>query len=298
MPRFSYQRRPAKHIERLLIVEGCRRLVAAFGAYSYVGFGGIEFIDFDLFHRALGIGEMISIEKDYGSEARYEFNKPFAGVSMRIGRASDHLPVLDWQGLRIVWLDYECQLNEEVIRDSQTVARNAIPGSVLIVSVNAKADGTDKLARLTANVTEDRVPDDVTEDSLKPKWGFAAAQRRIVSEAVGTTVAHRGDAVHLQQVFNFNYADDARMQTIGWILAAPGIDRALDGCRLDELPFVRTGDDAMEIRVPVLTQKELRALNERLPKRPGRRRRAVSWLTEDDQKAYAVLYRWYPAGGE
>ena len=52
----QYEFRPAKAAQRRMIVDACRRLTAisALDQYQYVGFGGLEFIDFIEFHRGLG----------------------------------------------------------------------------------------------------------------------------------------------------------------------------------------------------------------------------------------------------
>jgi len=298
MPKFNFSTRPAKNVERRMIVEACRRLsaVAPLETYRYVGFGGIEFMDFELMHRILGIRIMTSIEKDLQWPARYKFNRPFRTVAVLTGRASEHLSALDWDGLRIVWLDYEWQLRDEVIRDCETVARVLHPGSLLIVTIQARGEfsgrvGT-KLEDLKRNVAEDRIPLGITEESLEGKWGFARAQRQILTEAVNDVVERRGDGARLRQVFNFFYADDVRMQTSGWIVSSTGLDRTVDTCRFEELDFVRMGDEPMVIEVPVLTDRELQYLNQKLPLKKRARLRE-SWLDPGVQETYAKLYQWY-----
>ena len=138
----NYRLRPAKAVERKMLCEALRRL-SAFGdiaKYRYVGFGSAYFTDFVLFHRALGIASMVSIEHDTDNEARFEFNKPFGCVTMKYMPASQALPALPWNERTIFWLDYDGQLDEEVLSDVAAVATRAVSGSVLIVSVNAHPD--------------------------------------------------------------------------------------------------------------------------------------------------------------
>src|SRR5580658_2775376 len=118
-----YSQRPSKYIERLIIAEMLRRLEPHVGAledYRYVGFGGLEFADFDLFHRSLGIKKMISIEKSMEKIERYLFNRPFDGISVLEGHAKQHLATLSWNELNIVWLDYTDQLTMDVVGDCET----------------------------------------------------------------------------------------------------------------------------------------------------------------------------------
>src|SRR4051812_21848495 len=93
----SYVARPAKTVERLMLVDAFRRL-HTFGPlrdYEYVGFGAHEFIDFELFWRTLGISTMLSIESSEPIE-RYEFNAPFGGVKVIPGESHDALPLLEF----------------------------------------------------------------------------------------------------------------------------------------------------------------------------------------------------------
>src|SRR3546814_2772121 len=77
--RIDYSVRPAKHAERRMLCDVFRKL-AAFDPveqYRYVGFGSVWFSDFILFHRALGVRHMLSIEQAVASKNRFEANRPF-----------------------------------------------------------------------------------------------------------------------------------------------------------------------------------------------------------------------------
>ena len=135
----NYSLRPAKATERKMICEVFRRLYP-FGkieTYRYIGFGSIYFSDFHLFHRALGMDDMLSIEKDAYAEECFEFNKPYKCVRIDCRPASEVLPELDWQVKTLAWLDYESKLDETVLSDVGSVCAKACSGSVLIVTVNA-----------------------------------------------------------------------------------------------------------------------------------------------------------------
>jgi hypothetical protein len=292
----SYSARPAKHIQRQMVIDACRRLspLGPLTDYRYIGFGGREFVDFELVRRALGITQMISMEKDTSGEARYRFNRPFAEIEVLMGVASDLLPSIDFGGPRIVWLDYEQPLDEQVIDDATLVARNLRPGSVLIVTINARpptrAEG--RVDSLASRVGRERIPLGVTDDLLA-QWGTAVVQRQILRDAVIRAVRDRADDTFFQQLFNIHYADVANMQTYGGLLLSPAEVEAYGLCRFDELEFVRTGDEAIEIRVPVLTLREILHLNRQLPRESGQALE-VAGLPEDDARAYETFYRWYP----
>jgi hypothetical protein len=72
--KINYGLRPAKCIERKMMCEAFRRL-SEFGSvesYRYIGFGSTYFSDFSLFHKHLGITNMISMEQDEHNAPRFE----------------------------------------------------------------------------------------------------------------------------------------------------------------------------------------------------------------------------------
>lgn len=215
----SYLHRPAKHIQRCMVVDALRKLrvFSPMQDFEYVGFGGMEFVDFELIHRELDVKKMVSIEANGHDAARFEFNAPFRGVDLKFGKASSVLPsLLDAPCLRILWLDYECELNLEVIQDLGTALRKLVPGSVLIVSVNTQGPrkARDRLTRFTANVEVERLPAGVTDATLA-KWGWAEASHRVLVAEAKAEAARRYDGAKFEQLFRFHYADGARMLTWG-----------------------------------------------------------------------------------
>lgn len=296
-----YLARPAKAIQRKLIVDACRRLVP-FGppdAYEYVGFGALEFVDFHLMRRAVGVVGMTSIEHDHQRRQRYEFNRPYGEVSVLIGSAAERLKDIDWNGLRIVWLDYECPLTEAVLADVSQLAQRLQPGSMLIVSVNADParPADERRATLAGNIGEARVPLRTTDASLA-KWGWADTQRRVLADALTEDFSNRPDQARLHQLFDFRYADGARMQTYGGIVLIPALERTLDICRFSDLDFLREEEaPPVVIEVPDLTAKERYHLEQQLPAVAGGLPN-LPGLSEADAEQFATFYRWYPSAVE
>lgn len=297
MDRPSYAVRPAKHIQRRMAVEALRQLRAfsPLSAYQYVGFGGLEFVDFELVHRELGIERMASIEKDFKRAERYRFNAPFSSVQLHLDRASAVLPtLLDERVLRVVWLDYESRLNLEVLQDVSSAIRKLLAGSVLIVSVNAQAISPkeQRLEVLAKDVEIDRVPSETTDASLA-QWGWAEASHRILAAEAEAEVDRRDDGATFEQLFHFRYADGARMLTWGGILVAPANRPTFDGL-FDDFPQVRGFADApYEISPPLLTMREALSLNRQLPETdPGDLQ--ADGMSSAELCSYAELYRWYP----
>ena len=73
----NYEIRPCKFAERKMLLISFSRIIGAFkSSYQYIGFGGLSFTDFKLFHKELNIETMYSIEAGYNIE-KLNFNKPF-----------------------------------------------------------------------------------------------------------------------------------------------------------------------------------------------------------------------------
>lgn len=276
-----------------MITDSLRRLdsIAPLSDYSYVGFGALEFVDFAMFHRALGIENMVSIEHDSKNAERYEFNIPFNSIKIKIGEARDVLPLLDWSGLAVVWLDFEGKLDTAMIRDCELLARSLRPGSVMIVTINCFPDKSDvRVDKIVERLGEFRLPGGLNTAGLSLK-NLHVVQRAVLTEAIQKVARSRHDPVELRQFLNFRYADGSEMQTLGWVVAGP--TRLVSNCRFHELPFYSDDENAFEIKVPVLTAKEVAFLKAELPVVDGSRLEPA-WLSRDEAAAFERCYRWYP----
>ena len=316
----NYSLRPAKTIERKMMCDAFRRLYP-FGkieTYRYVGFGSIYFSDFQLFHRVLGIDDMLSIEKDAYAEECFEFNKPYKCVRIDCRPASDVLPGLDWQSKTIAWLDYESKLDEIVLSDVVSVCAKACSGSVLVVSLNAHPDSDpDEATRkkyiedtgLTFSVDAyrlremrnrlgDNLPSEVSGSELRG-GGVASISRKVIHSRLEEALSIRngvlpsGKKLVNRQIFNFQYNDNARMLTVGWIFYEADDHYKFDACLFNELDFVRLEEEPYMIKVPCLTLTEMRHLNSQLP-RVGTDELAMPGVPPSHIKHYTELYRYFP----
>lgn len=260
MPVRQYEFRPAKAAQRRMVVDACRRLTALdrLDNYQYVGFGGLEFIDFVEFHLGLGVHAMTSIEHSLTEEPRFLFNKPYESITLLMGEARTRLADVDWASKRaIVWLDYCSQLTTNVLRDIDYVARTARPGSVLLVSVNAGVSTklSDRLPNLKKNLG-DLINPNLEQRDMK-SWGAAREQKRILSQHA-SRACREAYGEPIRQLFDFQYADVSPMQTWGGLVVDRAAGSAATLCRFEDLDFVRDkDDDPLEIKVPFLTDKEM-----------------------------------------
>jgi len=303
--KINYRIRPAKNVQRKMLVECVRRLTEFGGleTYQYVGFGSTYFSDFSLFHKALGINRMISIEKDIKNQGRFRFNRPFSCIKLAFGESNAVLPTLSWRSKAVLWLDYDSKLNSSVLTDIGHFCTYAVSGSIVIVTVEAKPDEEpeERVKRLRKAVGKLKVPTDITFTGLAD-WGTAAACRRIINNEIMERLSYRNGGVEeskqllYKQLFNFRYSDGTKMVTVGGIIYEKGKEGIFQRCAFGKnLPFVCGGEEAFLIEAPNLTFKELHYLDSKLPTRvpPGGHS-----IPEEDVGRYARIYRYFPRFAE
>lgn len=319
--KFSYALRPAKNIERKMLCEAFTFMgaIAPLRTYRYIGFGSIEFVDFALFHHRLGIRDMISVECVSDARERVQFNRPYSCIRTEWGTSTLVLPTLDWKKRTILWLDYDRPLDSEILDDVALAAANLASGSMLMVTVEAdpkRVQGDTNIAEerlniLVQNVGRDRLPTvDLENGQRRPvkgadlaKWGLARVSRLIINNEIKKTLKDRNGPlssrwrVSYEQLFNFHYADGAKMLTLGGILAHRDHQRRLPASSFNCLEFVRRDDEAYLIEAPVLTWRELRYLDNHLTP-TGFQGQFHKWLPRRERERYRRVYRYHPTFAE
>ena len=271
----NYNLRPAKCIERKMLCEAFGRL-SVFGkieSYGYIGFGSNYFTDFSLFHKALNICNMTSIEKDTSNKKRFEFNKPFSCIKIEFGNSTEVLPRLNLDSKKIVWLDYDGKLTKDILLDLNYIFSKAVSGSVIIVSINVTPEtlsdeiSESRLEKIKVEIGSNKVPNDTSEKSF-PGWGTARVCRKIILNEISQILNTRNaeykkeNKLCYRQLFNFHYSDNAKMLTTGGIIYDEGHESHLTRCSFNDLSFVRENEEEYIIKVPNLTFKEIRHLDE------------------------------------
>lgn len=313
--RINYTLRIAKNVERKMMCEAFRRLseIRLVETYRYIGFGSLYFSDFILFHKALNITSLHSIEKDEAAKKRFLFNCPFGYINIHFGESHQILPQLNWQDEpSIVWLDYDGQLTPNVLSDVETICTSASSGSIIIISVNvhpgAEIDqGKTRLERLKEQVGEEKVPADIAEKDL-PGWKTAGVIRRIILNQIKETLSNRNGGLRkalkldYKQLFNFNYEDGAKMLTVGGLLYDEGIAGKVNSCAFERLDFTRFGEEPYKIETPYLTNREIRSIDAKLcevAESDKIKQLALEFgIPESDAEIYSKIYRYFPTFAE
>jgi len=305
--RIRFDLRPAKSVQRKMMCEAFHRLSAfeRVDRYRYVGMGSTYFSDFSLFHRSLGIIDMISIEREVQKKTRFRFNCPYKCVQVEFGESTSVLSNLTWETPTILWLDYDGKLTREILSDVKHACAKVRSGSVVTVTVNAQPAGGLKarLEQLRKRVGPDKIPIDVVSKTLKG-WGLARVCRRILVNEIDETLKDRNigeadaDKMTFRQIFNFQYQGSARMLTVGGIVYAQSEAGRMKKCAFDQVPFIRDGAEPCRIEVPCLTYREIRLLDKLLPRDNPEGFRGPRWLPSVDVKRYARIYRYFPTFAE
>ena len=130
---FNYEIRPCKFVERRMLLASLYQIVINMRQeYQYVGFGGLMFTDFKLFHKELSVDSMYSIEGSFTPE-KLEFNKPFSCIKILHGLSTNMLLKIDLSKPSIVWLDYDGVLTMDVFTDINILFNSLPHGSVYIM---------------------------------------------------------------------------------------------------------------------------------------------------------------------
>lgn len=306
----NYRLRPAKHIERKMLVEALWRLQAFshLKEYQYIGFGGRYFADFSLFHRQLGITRMVSIERD--DNPRFEFNKPYEFVQIVFGESRAVLNSHDdWNRPMILWLDYDLPLQASQLMDVNEACGLMASGSALIVTVQSEPERKDSLAKLRKRVDGGKIPPAVRKDKDLANWKTARVYSAIVAKEVQIAMAARNAgrsaAEHFafEPLFHFKYADGAKMVTYGGVVFAEADRRKFEACSFGDLQYVvrpTAADPDPEpyaIEVPFLTHREARHLDRGIPGNMSAFA-ADTGVPDTDVKRYERVYRYFPAFAE
>ena len=297
---FNYELRPSKFVERRMFIMSLSRVIAHFGGdYQYVGFGGLSFTDFKLFHKELNIDKMVSIEAgDDIMLERLEFNKPYSCILIQKGLSTEQLTQVDFSKKSIVWLDYDESLQEYYFDDISYVLSKMVVGSVIAISCNTKL-----LKKKDQPYTNEEfldifgihIPADIGENCCLGA-NSATTLMRMFRQSCESTINERNlaqdDKLRFRSLFFFTYRDGTPMMTYGGIVLPEQFDNS--ELNFDGLNFI--GEDKYDIDVPLLTMKEAIKLNQVLndSDREESEIIALKILDREGIDKYKALYKYMP----
>lgn len=320
--KINYLLRPNKSVERKMVCEMLSTIstIRDISSYQYIGFGSTYFADFSLFHRNLGISKMISIEEEDSAQDRCEFNKPFACIKLKMGKSSNLLSNLNINtNDSIVWLDYDGIISKTVFSDINTVVGMMKPDSFFMLSLNAdlntlkddesakeNEDKPNLIQILISKIGEDRFPNQYSEKKLTSKMYLQILYQCIMQEIYTVVQKRNGmeeNKVKFHQSIHFEYRDGARMLTLGGFLFNENEEeKQLKEMGIQRLPFYRNDSSICPIRCPILSLREIQALNAHLPCKEMDNTKGIFEdeelnsfpITNSDINQYSKLYRYFP----
>lgn len=263
------------------------------------------FSDFVLIHKSLGISDMVTIESQKSRKNRVEFNKPFACIAVRMEEAATALGEILNEKPSLVWLDYDGSLEKAMTGDIETAVGAMSSGSMLLVTVNAmvgqlwnKKMEDEELApeAYLAAICDDTSL--IQQRDRLTRNDFPALAAEIIHKRVKSAVLDKKPGCEYVPIWTYRYADDADMITVGGMVADAEDRTKFDASYATNLQFV-TGDKIFDIELPVLTEKEKRALDKLLPSATALDPDTLEFeLRPTELAAYQRFYLEYPIFNE
>lgn len=300
----QYDLRPAKQVERRMLVDAFQRLAQAgfeIRDYKYTGFGAYYFVDFIIFHKLLGINDMLSIEHDKTLERRVRFNCPFECVKIWMDSSTAVIPTLSPDIRHILWLDYDEPITDLILKDMYLAGSQLSSGSILLVTVDTEPPDKDSDDPSASKAYFEKQAEKylgVLDPEAFADRNLPSTNKRIILNALKDGMSGRTD-VNFLPLFYFLYADGHRMMTIGGMIGSKAEKRKINSMNIDGAIYLRTDERhaPYEIRVPTFTPKERHSMNQAMPCPVGWQP-AEFEVPIEDIASYREIYRFLPAYAE
>ena len=300
----AYDLRPAKQVERRMLLDFFRRLSGAgtpVESYHYTGMGSIHFIDHILFHKFLGIDRLVSVERDDDIEQRIRFNQPFSSVQIEIMEIGEYIPRLKSGVKHIVWLDYDYRLSQDMIKDVRACAATLSTDSFVLVTVDVEPPKNSTGARCNFESYR-KVASNLWDPSWKPidftRNKLHLRARDLIANGFREGAAGRPEIEPIP-CFYFVYADGHRMATLGIQMGGPRQAECLQNIKASGADYLVLDFLAppFQIDVPVLTRRERPLLEGAVPAGEYYKVRDTG-VGEDEFRKFERIYRFLPSYGE
>jgi hypothetical protein len=305
-----YELRPAKQVERRMLVESFRRLGQdgfPISEYVYIGMGSIHFIDYTMFYRYLGIKKLKSAEYDFDAQQRAVYNRPFAAIDVYSGAVADLIDTMNRDDHHLLWLDYDGPLDRSHIQDVFSAVANARGGSILLITIDAEPirDSSDGNRIYDSHATMEHYANHASR-FLSPNY----AQNDFSRNSLPTTLLGILDRIFSSAaadipkldffpLFAFQYADGHRMITYGGMVCDDlSRDKLRSGSAVSD-SWVRqsVAGGLYEIKVPVVTRRERLLLDSVMPCQNDWQP-AEFIMSSAEIWQYREIHRFYPSFAE
>jgi len=269
--KINYETRPFKFTERKMLLSSFIRLCGIFNThYQYIGFGGLSFTDFKLFHKELHIDNMISIEGGNFTSERLYYNCPYSFIQIYKEISTLALTRIDITKKSIVWLDYDGVLDNYMFEDL-TLLMNKLPvGSIYLMTCNRqlKSEETGEIYDVEEFKEKfgSNVPFDLKSKDFSGEDNFKTIRRLFLSH-IDKIIGGRNrndESIQFQQLFNITYQENrgAQMFTFGGIILDR--DMSIVEMGVDKFDFISMDEKPYFIKIPNLTSREFQLIDKHL----------------------------------
>jgi hypothetical protein len=236
---------------------------------------------------------------------RMKFNKPYRFIKLKMLPVSDVLPSLRRNKRYLVWLDYDCVLNQDILNDIDGFAGSLAPGSILIITIEAEPELPDSMEneRLSKEDRENKLIEIYKQEFGKhlprilcksdfSKNDLPKLLVKILISQLQTSVVSRS-SIQFFQLFNFIYSDTAQMLTLGGMIEKDSQNKIIVESGIYKLPYINKFSEPLKISVPPLTIREKQWLDQKIKK--GSVPDKISFeLKNQLLKNYIDYYKHYP----
>ena len=296
----NYEIRPCKYAERKMLLASFLRIISRIGKpYQYIGFGGLSFTDFKLFHKELNIDTMYSIEGGNFTDDKLLCNKPYSYIKILKGMSTSVIPTIDLSTPSIIWLDYDDTLSMTIFDDINLIFNSIAVGSVFVMSCNRelkKGNQPYSVSELR-NLYNDLTPFNLAHDCCTPEKAPQTI-RVMIENHCNRIITERNKLeqsnLRFYPLYNIIYSENrgARMFTYGGIILDDSIDYY--SLNIDHLNFINT-DLPYTIKIPNVTHRESLAINQALGNEDQEKELILKQIiTGEDLKNYKQFYKYMP----
>ncbi len=269
--KLNYETRPAKFTERKMLLSSFLRVCNLFKAnYQYIGFGGLTFTDFKLFHKELHINDMYSLEGGNFSIDKLNVNSPYSFIQIIKETSTEALTKIDLSKKSLIWLDYDDALDNYMFEDL-TILLNKLPvGSIYLMSCNRQLRSDESGDVYTMEEFrgkfESLVPFGIEEKDLSGTEDFKTIRKMLTSliEKIIKGRNRNEENIRFHQLYNILYQENrgARMFTFGGVITES--EKTFENLNLNDFDFIKNDDSIYKIDIPNLTSKEIDLINKNI----------------------------------
>ena len=224
---------------------------------------------------------MTCVENKKEIENRVVFNKPFEFIDVEIDEFANYVATIKSNKKYLIWLDYECSLNREILTSIGSLANTLQNGSILLITVNAdlktlnqtnflNGDEIRELEKKQKHSLQKKYTDDfdpysgtIEKSDITPK-GIGNLFSKTIRAKIDDSMKGRPDDM-FHQLFNYSYKDSSTMCTIGGILDSRTKEKDILES-VENLDYINSKATPEKIVVPTLTAREKLWLDQKLNK--------------------------------